>query len=182
MRPPARSYLRNDATTFKSTGVVSGVSTEVSTSDLTDNPQLDPNSEWRGEVSRRLSAHRIRRRKPTARNDSQEELRFAENPETKTSTGRIGLADNAVQDSTLDHQFSFTIAIGRPAKKRLEENARMVIEVRESIDPDGPQERKQETACAPKLYPVATLEDRRGSAVIDTACLVFCVWKLFSIV
>jgi uncharacterized RDD family membrane protein YckC len=72
-------------------------------------------------------------------------------------------------------EFSFTIAIGRPPRKR-EDDTRMVIDV--SLPPEGEASDARETAnvCpgdSVGLHPVATMEERRLAALIDTACLLF---------
>ena len=74
-----------------------------------------------------------------------------------------------------NEEFSFTIAIGRPPRKR-EDDTRMVIDV--SLPPEGEASVAGETAKmwagdSVGLYPVATMEERRLAALIDTACLLF---------
>jgi uncharacterized RDD family membrane protein YckC len=72
--------------------------------------------------------------------------------------------------------FSFTIAIGRPSKKRSLEESRMLIDV--SLPPDSetrPQSPLPEDArkSLPGLHPVASIDDRRLAALIDFCCLLF---------
>lgn len=75
--------------------------------------------------------------------------------------------------STASEEFSFTIAIGRPPRKR-EDDTRMVIDV--SLPPEDlarpvnePHPARDEYA----LQPVAPIEERQMAAAIDVACLLF---------
>ena len=76
----------------------------------------------------------------------------------------------------MDEEFSFTIAIGRPSKKRIIEDSRMVIDLSmpaEATTPPETQPQIQASALQEGLYPVASIDDRRLAAVIDLACLLF---------
>jgi uncharacterized RDD family membrane protein YckC len=102
---------------------------------------------------------------------------------TSTSPLRAHPADAAAKvaiaatesPSTASEEFSFTIAIGRPPRKR-EDDTRMVIDV--SLPPEdfacpvnepNPERARDEYA----LQPVASIEERQMAAVIDVACLLF---------
>ncbi len=76
----------------------------------------------------------------------------------------------------MEEDFSFSIAIGRPAKKDFPEESRMVIDV--SLAPDSesnPQAQAtgDEKKSLPGLHPVASLDDRRLAGLIDFCCLLF---------
>ncbi|HEY6268450.1 MAG TPA: RDD family protein [Candidatus Acidoferrum sp.] len=76
----------------------------------------------------------------------------------------------------MEDDFSFTIAIGRPSKKRVLEESRMVIDV--SLPPDSgsnsqAQVVEDERKSQPGLHPLASLDDRRLAALIDLCCLLF---------
>jgi uncharacterized RDD family membrane protein YckC len=76
----------------------------------------------------------------------------------------------------MDEDFSFTIAIGRPSKKRVLEDSRMVIDV--SLRPEAEtqppmQTAVQESKSQPGLHPLASIDDRRLAGVIDLFCLLF---------
>jgi uncharacterized RDD family membrane protein YckC len=144
----------------------------------------DPDSAWRGELSQKLEAYRVRRRKLVTRNTSQSELQFeastvepppvrAPRVEAPPVRGNVALAEPPV---VIEEDFSFTIAIGRPAKKRSEENARMFIDV--SLPPQADaaaasQPKHEEASAQSGAYPVATIEERRLAGLIDAACLLF---------
>jgi len=124
--------------------------------------------EWRGELNQRLQAYRARRRKP---NEAQSELPF----ENHASAPAVAVqVDDARRDAPDPDDFAFTIAIGRAPRNAEPHNARLMIDV--SLPP-LPEESPAtvETIEAPpsKLYPVASLLERRRAAVIDAACLAF---------
>ena len=129
---------------------------------------------WRGQLANRVASYRARRRKTSSHSGAQPELPFDQ-------PAAIGPASSVVataEPSAIDPEFSFTIAIGRPANRPVEDT-QMFIDV--SLPP------AQEPApgsCAvgaqsstahedSRLYPVASIEDRRISGVIDAACLLF---------
>jgi uncharacterized RDD family membrane protein YckC len=133
-------------------------------------------TEWRGELGQRVQAYRARRRK-LGTNEAQTELPFV--PTGTEAAGQISVQVDELSPEPKAEvdDFAFTIAIGRPAKKRqLEVETKYFIDV--SLPPEG-----MEAACAavresplPEslgLYPVATLDQRRSAGLIDTACLAF---------
>ena len=76
----------------------------------------------------------------------------------------------------VEEDFSFTIAIGRPANKHAVDESRMVIDV--SLPPDSetsPQTQvaEDERKSLPGLHPVASIDDRRLAGLIDFCCLMF---------
>ena len=76
----------------------------------------------------------------------------------------------------VEEDFSFTIAIGRPARKDTLEESRMVIDVSLAPDPESnsqPQGTENGRKSLPGLHPVASLDDRRLAALIDFCCLLF---------
>jgi uncharacterized RDD family membrane protein YckC len=158
-------------------------------------------AEWRNELARRLEVYRGRRRKPE-RHADQSRLPFegaapppgnpnsalethptatlraavhrgrANEPSTATSEILPPAADPA---APLREEFSFTIAIGRPPKKR-EDETRMVIDV--SLPPEDSADLPGEQPTpAPMertgLYGAASIEQRRLAALVDAACLAF---------
>jgi uncharacterized RDD family membrane protein YckC len=75
-----------------------------------------------------------------------------------------------------EEDFSFTIAIGRPSKKRALEESRTVIDVSQPPDLEaGAQSQvvEDERKSLPGLHPVASIDDRRLAALIDFCCLLF---------
>jgi uncharacterized RDD family membrane protein YckC len=72
--------------------------------------------------------------------------------------------------------FSFTIAIGRPAKRPEDLETQYLIDVSLPLKTAEDHAGLSEDAELPlpaQLYPVATLDERRGAAFIDAACLAF---------
>ena len=127
---------------------------------------------WRGELAQRLEAYRTRRRK-LAPNVAQSQFHF-EAPQAKSPAHTSAAV--AEPSAQREEDFSFTIAIGRPSKKRAMEETRMLIDV--SV-PSATETHSQVPAPIediqpqPGLYPVASIDDRRLAAVIDLACLLF---------
>jgi uncharacterized RDD family membrane protein YckC len=78
--------------------------------------------------------------------------------------------------ASVEDDFSFTIAIGRPSKKQANEKSPLEIDV--SLRPgtgtavEG-QPVSEEAQSQPGLYPVASIDDRRIAGVIDLFCLLF---------
>ena len=126
---------------------------------------------WKGELAQRLDAYRTRRRK-LAPNAAQSRFSFDESSR-KTPPSSVVVAE---PPASVEEDFSFTIAIGRPSKKRVLEESRMEIDV--SLPPDSeshPQTLvvEDERKSQPGLHPVASIEDRRIAALIDLFCLLF---------
>ena len=127
---------------------------------------------WRGELAQRLDAYRTRRRKLPP-NVAQSQFSFAEPPRKTPSGASAAIAEPLSSDA---EDFSFTIAIGRPSKKRVQEESRMVIDV--SL-PSGAetgthtQAQAEQTMSLPGLYPVASIDDRRLAGLVDLGCLLF---------
>jgi uncharacterized RDD family membrane protein YckC len=127
---------------------------------------------WQGELAQRVQAYRARRRK-VARNTAQSHLPFEDSRKEPIVQTAVAVEQPA---PPAEDDFSFTIAIGRPGKKREPDNARMVIDV---SNPSAECTVAQEPAAPavhseiPGLYPVASIDDRRLAALIDTACLMF---------
>jgi uncharacterized RDD family membrane protein YckC len=127
---------------------------------------------WRGELAQRLETYRSRRRKLTP-NLAQSQLPFEE-PSGKIL--RQTSAAVAETPASVEDDFSFTIAIGRPSKKRVIEESRMVIDVSEPSDSAPPSQTHAPVDASARqegLYPAASIDDRRLAALIDLACLLF---------
>ena len=76
----------------------------------------------------------------------------------------------------LEDDFSFTIAIGRPAKKKESHDSRMEIDVShpcETWPPDCPETVVQAVEQRQGLYPTASIEERRLAGIVDAFCLLF---------
>jgi uncharacterized RDD family membrane protein YckC len=128
-------------------------------------------SAWRGELSERLEAYRTRRRRLT-RNAAQSQFTF-DNPSSKEQAASVVVAE---PPASVEEDFSFTIAIGRPSKKQVLDESRMEIDVSVPSDSEmGAQARAAEDKrkCLPGLHPVASIDDRRLAALIDCCCLLF---------
>jgi uncharacterized RDD family membrane protein YckC len=134
--------------------------------------EIEQDAAWRGELSQRLKAYRTRRGKLTS-NAGQAKFSF-EGPSEKLAQ-HSSLSLEELPPST-EEDFSFTIAIGRPSKKQVQEESRMVIDV--SLEPgaENPahaQLTAEQTKSQTGLYPVASIDDRRLAAIIDLCCLLF---------
>jgi uncharacterized RDD family membrane protein YckC len=132
-------------------------------------------AEWRGELNQRVQAYRARRRKP-ADHAAQTQLPFSNKEMPPSKRVGVQLDDPPREHFDAPDDFSFTIAIGRPAKRDLPPNGQYLIDV------SLPKTRTEENSVASaemalpeyaELYPVATLDERRGAALIDAACLAF---------
>jgi len=126
---------------------------------------------WRSELSERLASYRARRRRSSP-NEEQSQFSF-EREELRPAATQIAVEESPRRDAD-DSDFSFTIAIGRCAPSK--EDKEMFIDV--SLPPSM-VESHEDALLAPVseqqtgLYPVASMDERRIAAVIDTACLLF---------
>jgi uncharacterized RDD family membrane protein YckC len=135
-------------------------------------PKVEQNGAWRGELAQRLDAYRNRRRK-LAPNAAQARFSFDEPVDASMPHAPVAIADTP---APVEDDFSFTIAIGRPSRKRALEESRMVIDV--SLPPDAEANRQaqvveDERKSQPGLHPVASMDDRRLAALADFCCLLF---------
>jgi uncharacterized RDD family membrane protein YckC len=127
-----------------------------------------PDSVWRGEVASRVASYRARRRKSSSPSNGQPQLPFEQPAEASPVRASVAVAESFSPDD----DFSFTIAIGRTANQHSSDDAQMFIDV--SIPP-APLKSPTPLAATQHsgLYPVAQIEERRLSALIDAACLLF---------
>jgi len=146
---------------------------------------------WRDELAQRLASYRTRRRKlaPIAAQSRFSFEEATEEPPSQSSAripaqasvqvpvqASVQTAVTVDEPARAEDDFSFTIAIGRPSKKLVQESGRMEIDV--SLPPDsnttaiGPDVPEQQSA-SDGLYPVASMDDRRIAALADAACLLF---------
>jgi uncharacterized RDD family membrane protein YckC len=133
---------------------------------------------WRGELNQRVQAYRARRRK-SGDHEGQTELAFGQSETDARAEAGISLAiedQEHNENRGVEDDFSFTIAIGRPAKKAEPADSQYLIDV--SLPPETKQDNSAvaEEIALPEnsgMYPVATLHERRGAAAIDAACLTF---------
>jgi len=131
--------------------------------------------EWRGELNQRLQAYRARRRKAGA-GEGQTELPFESHASAGPENVAVEVFPQSDETVTGSDDFAFAIAIGRPARKQEVVETRLLIDVslppkREESLPELPVE--SETRVCSGLFPVASIEERRGAALVDAACLAF---------
>jgi len=133
---------------------------------------IEQDPAWRGELSQRVEAYRTRRGK-LAPNAAQSQFSFDDHSGKMPPHTSVAVAE---PPASVEEDFSFSIAIGRPSKESVLEESRMVIDV--SLPPDsdtspqtlvGEDERKS----LPGLHPVASIDDRRLAALLDLCCLLF---------
>jgi uncharacterized RDD family membrane protein YckC len=151
----------------------------------------ETDSAWRDELALRLESYRGRKKKPAA-NVAQSHFSFESAPraavvETFVAPPAKSARKNATAAALTDfvtepemppalkEEFSFTIAIGRPPKKR-DDDTRMIIDV--SLPPEQNADPGDAAFVPPPathhgLLPSASIEERRVAAVIDAACLLF---------
>jgi len=128
---------------------------------------------WKGELAQRLDAYRTRRRK-LAPNAAQARFPFDDSSCKTPVPSSVVVAE---PPASLEEDFSFTIAIGRPSKKRVLEESRMEIDV--SLPPDSEtfpqttQLAEEARKSLPGIHPVASIDERRLAALIDLCCLLF---------
>jgi len=134
--------------------------------------QAGQEAAWQGELSQRLESYRTRRRK-LAPNSAQSHFSF-ESPSGRTppyTSAAVGEPPGSVQED-----FSFTIAIGRPSKKGVLEESRMVIDVTVPPDSETPSQTRpiaEHRKSQLGLHPMASINDRRLAALVDLGCLLF---------
>src|SRR5260370_10771154 len=134
--------------------------------------KIERNAAWRGELAQRLDAYRTRRRKFVP-NAAQSQFSFDDPSAETTPHSSVVVAE---PPSSVQEDFSFTIAIGRPSKKRVLEESLMEIDV--SLPPDSEtsaqtQVVEDERRSLPGLYSAASIDARRLAALIDFCCLLF---------
>lgn len=134
--------------------------------------------EWRGELNQRLQAYRARRRKVAAR-EGQTELPFESLDTNGPENVAVEVFPQSEETAPERDDFAFTVAIGRPPRKQ------EAVETRLLIDVSVPPERSEQKVALPELtaesgtrvssgmFPVASIEERRGAALVDAACLAF---------
>jgi uncharacterized RDD family membrane protein YckC len=125
-------------------------------------------------VANRVASYRARRRKNSF-DDSQPQLPFERPVTASPVSSEIAAAVAIAEPRALDQDFSFTIAIGRSANRRASDEAQMFIDVSaQNAAPYTAPALSESTASQHSgLYPVACMDERRLSGLIDTACLLF---------
>jgi uncharacterized RDD family membrane protein YckC len=131
--------------------------------------------EWRGELNQRLQDYRARRRK-AAPNESQAALPFKDDPPPEANRIAVDVEDGVSQAPTSPgNDFAFTIAIGRVSNPA-ETDPRLLIDVSVPAQVDTPTPEAAPEPLQPiqnGLFPIASIDDRRRSFLIDAACLAF---------
>jgi uncharacterized RDD family membrane protein YckC len=146
-----------------------GESSDATAGNLALRPASE--EEWRGELNQRLQAYRARRRKSTP-NEAQTELPFEPKPPRAAVAIQGDKTEIAAPDQKDD--FAFTIAIGRPSRPAEPEDPRLLIDVSLPALSEEQEATEPGADVSPsQLYPVASLHERRRSAMIDAACLAF---------
>jgi uncharacterized RDD family membrane protein YckC len=135
--------------------------------------------QWRGELNQRLQAYRARRRK-TSPNEAQTALPFEDQAMIPRAAAEVAVEiEDPVQRDVPPavDDFAFTIAIGRVARTKEQDDPRLMIDV--SIPPLQTETPELEANFDPQpanrsgLFPIASVDDRRRALIIDAACLAF---------
>lgn len=134
---------------------------------------------WRAELARRLAVYRARRRR-TVSSTAQSDLPFASAEDSRIPAAAVTVTKNPAAGPPTE-SFAFTLAIGRdpaPAADSREEG-RLEIDVSLPLSP-GTTEKPEAAGAACenpygefRLFPVASLGDRRIAALLDAGCLLF---------
>jgi uncharacterized RDD family membrane protein YckC len=154
-------------------GAVERSVAQVSRKDSQPSSSTESSTIWRGELSQRLHAYRVRRRKAVPNLD-QSQLPFDELAEHPPAQASVAVAE---PQPALEEDFAFTIAIGRNAAKR--EDPRMVIDLSlPAAEGNAEQSARLDASSSSNtehqgLYPVASIEERRIAGLIDAGCLLF---------
>jgi uncharacterized RDD family membrane protein YckC len=140
---------------------------------------LADDTAWRDELNSRVQAYRARRRKSST-NQGQSRLPFDDSSQTRFVTVEDSPETSARRSvSGAQDDFAFTIAIGRPSAKRIQENERMVIDVslqpqtRAAAAEQSASDVSGSTGSSGRLQRAASLDDRRIAALVDGGCLLF---------
>ncbi len=135
--------------------------------------RLGPTGEgaWRSELSERLASYRARRRKASP-NEDQSRFTF-EHANAPSIVTNVTVAEPQPEIAA-DEDFSFSIAIGRCAPSKRDEELFIDVSLPPNSMEDAPSD---ESATVVEqhsgLYPVASIDERRLAALIDAACLLF---------
>ena len=134
-------------------------------------------SVWRGELADRVASYRARRRRNSL-DDGQPELPFEQPAVAPPISPAVASAVALAEPPALEDDFSFTIAIGRTANRSAADETQMFIDV--SVPPpsiatldSSPDLAQSAVSQRCGLYPVASMDERRLSGLIDAACLLF---------
>jgi len=128
---------------------------------------------WRSELSERLASYRARRRKSSPNEDQSQFFFEQEDLHEQVATQVAAEVPSRTDEDGSD--FSFTIAIGRCAPSKEKDGKEMFIDVSlpPNASPDSIQAEPIQTEQHSGLYPVASMDERRIAALIDSACLLF---------
>jgi uncharacterized RDD family membrane protein YckC len=127
---------------------------------------------WRHELAKKLESYRGRRRKSTS---SAAQTRFSfygtsEEPVATTESNPPAGTHEADQD------FSFTVAIGRSSNKPQDEKPHLLIDLSAAASDypvDGVVPERPDSRSHAGIYPIASIDDRRFAAILDSAFLLF---------
>ena len=135
-------------------------------------------AEWRGELNQRLQAYRARRRK-AAVGQGQTELPFESHSANGPENVAVEVYPQPEETAPERDDFAFTVAIGRPPREQEPVETRLLIDV--SLPPERPEQgealpelpAESVARVSSGMFPVASIEERRGAAFVDAACLAF---------
>jgi uncharacterized RDD family membrane protein YckC len=129
---------------------------------------------WRGELSQRVQAYRARRRKG-ATQEGQADLPFDDHTPSYPAQVAVQVDEPVALNTARPEHFAFTVAIGRIANNE-PDDPRVLIDVSNPPNAESTESEPvlEQTLPPPaESLPVAALDDRRRSLLIDAACLAF---------
>lgn len=139
-----------------------------------------PRDEWRGQLSERVHAYRVRKRKQT-HGDDQPELPFQGAPETPAQV-TLQLEEEAAPASRQIDDFSFTMAIGRSPEDEDSDDSRLIIDLTAPVGTERKASSLEEDFPALRpFFPTASLSERRSAALVDAGCLLFAYGALLAL-
>jgi uncharacterized RDD family membrane protein YckC len=148
---------------------------EASLSSARPSYKRSAQDEWRGELTQRVQAYHVRKKKKMPSDTRQSKFSFEE--KGSAPSGRVALQEPPVpaNASSANENFAFTIAIGRIAQQE-SSDSQLLIDVSNPPSAESAETgevSQQVPALSPSGLPVASVEERRRALTIDGACLAF---------
>src|SRR6202790_2973560 len=135
-----------------------------------------PDGQWRGELNQRLQAYRARRPRSGSGAGESGLTVLGCPPASAAVACSPPFAEQPSNRHEAVDDFAFTIAIGRPPKRREDFETQLLIDVSLPPRDEDADEAQKARPVLPEragIFPVASLLERRRAAWIDLGCLAF---------